>query len=378
MSRQPTKRGNGEGSIHRYKSRPGWRAQAFLSGGRRPTKMVPTIKAGRDWIRSQHDLDAKQRLSPRPEPLLFGEWLQIWMKARKDKVAPHTFDNEQSLARRYLVPLDDLPLTAITEGQIDDWLSRIDHQGKVAKPGIGTPHVVRQCFSLASVIFRDAVRHRLLETSPMARVPRPKVPPPSPKFLEEHEVKAVLEACVASGDPRALAVILMARLGLRRNEALGLIWDDLDFEAGVLNVTMQLGRTTDNAQLIRRELKTLTSKRTLRISGQLLDLLRQVESSRALSGFETDFLITLDGKGPTDPDAMSRWLGGIGKSLNIHVTPHRLRHSAATLMLNHGVPLEAVGRVLGHGDLKTTAVYARVLDSSSDRAVDVLAQVLDR
>jgi site-specific recombinase XerD len=47
-------------------------------------------------------------------------------------------------------------------------------------------------------------------------------------------------------------------------------------------------------------------------------------------------------------------------------------------MLNHGVPLEAVGRVLGHGDLKTTAVYARVLDSSSDRAVDVLAQVLDR
>jgi len=32
----------------------------------------------------------------------------------------------------------------------------------------------------------------------------------------------------------------------------------------------------------------------------------------------------------------------------------------------------------GHGDLKTTAVYARVLDSSSDRAVDVLAQVLDR
>ena len=36
-----------------------------------------------------------------------------------------------------------------------------------------------------------------------------------------------------TGDPRALAVILMARLGLRRNEALGLIWDDLDFEAGV-------------------------------------------------------------------------------------------------------------------------------------------------
>jgi len=224
--------------------------------------------------------------------------------------------------------------------------------------------VVRQCFSLASVIFRDAVRHRLLEISPMARVSRPKVPPPSPKFLEEHEVKAVVEACVASGDPRALAVVLMARLGLRRNEALGLIWNDLDLEAGVLNVTMQLGRTTDNAQLIRRELKTLTSKRTLRISGQLLDLLRQVESSRALCGFETDFLITLDGRGPTDPDAMSRWLAGIGKSLNIHVTPHRLRHSAATLMLNHGVPLEAVGRVLGHGDLKTTAVYARVIERS--------------
>ena len=146
---------------------------------------------------------------------------------------------------------------------------------------------------------------------------------------------------------------------------------------GEVNRTGKVGGSDLHWVLLPSRLLNLGPSERLN-SGQLLDLLRQVESSRALCGFETDFLITLDGMGPTDPDAMSRWLAGIGKSLNIHVTPHRLRLSAATLMLNHGVPLEAVGRVLRHGDLKTTAVYARVLDSSSDRAVDVLAQVLDR
>lgn len=90
------------------------------------------------------------------------------------------------------------------------------------------------------------------------------------------------------------------------------------------------------------------------------------------------FVVSMDGRSPADPDATTAWLTNLGADFGIPVTPHRLRHTAATLMLNQAVPLEAVGKVLGHGDVKTTAVDDRVLDSSSDRAVDALAKLFER
>ncbi len=378
MSRQSSKRGNGEGSVHRYKGRPGWRAQAFLSDGRRPTKMVPTVKAGREWIRAQHDFDARRQLLRSDPDQRFGQWLEIWLEARVRKVAPHTYANEVSLAARYLTPFASMRLGEISEGHIDDWLADIDARGKLAKPGVGTPHVLRHCYCLLSVILGDAVRHRLLERSPMERIARPKVPPARPKYLSEDDVKRVLDACLATGDPRAVAVVLMAHLGLRRNEALGLIWDDLDVDSATMTVHMQLGRLPGDTTLQRRQLKTLTSRRTLPLSSALLELLTAVRREHERLGYTTPFIITMEGTGPVDPDATTRWLTTVGASIGVAVTPHRLRHTAATLMLNHGVSLEAVGKVLGHGDLKTTAVYARVLDSSSDRAVGALAAIFDR
>ena len=58
-------------------------------------------------------------------------------------------------------------------------------------------------------------------------------------------------------------------------------------------------------------------------------------------------------------------------------TPHRLRHTSATMMLNLGSPSEAVGKVLGHSDVRTTGVYARVLDATGGDALEALAEDLD-
>jgi site-specific recombinase XerD len=80
---------------------------------------------------------------------------------------------------------------------------------------------------------------------------------------------------------------------------------------------------------------------------------------------------------PVDPDAFSHWLTAIGRRAGIRVSPHRLRHTSATLMLNRGVAIEAVGKVLGHTDIKTTGVYARVLDSTGAEALQILASDLD-
>ena len=90
-----------------------------------------------------------------------------------------------------------------------------------------------------------------------------------------------------------------------------------------------------------------------------------------------NFVISLNDGFPVDPDAFSHWLTAIGRSIGVVVSPHRLRHTSATLMLNGGVSIEAVGKVLGHTDSKTTSVYARVLDETSSAALQKLAIDLD-
>ena len=316
----------------------------------------------------------------RPTPTV-GEWFATWFETRAYTVAPSTLASNRSLYCLYFDDLADVPFAELTAGRIKDFLAKVEHRCHAQRPGTGQPHTVRHCHALLSAALRDAVDHELIDSSPMARVPRPRVPPARPKHLSAAELGRLLDAVHASGDPRALAVDLMARLGLRRNEALGLTWADIDLGERMLHVRFQIGRVPDpstpgSTMLVRRALKTMDSRRDLRLAGELVAMLR---SHRASSDpwRPSDLVISLHEGRPVDPDAFTRWLTGIGRALDIRVSPHRLRHSAATLMLNRGASIEAVAKVLGHSDIRVTSVYARVLDETSAAAVELLAGVLD-
>jgi len=315
-------------------------------------------------------------------PPSVGDWFTIWFESRAFKVAPSTLASNRSLYRLYFADLAALSLPELTAGRIKDFLARVEHRCRIQQPGVGQPHTVRHCHALLSAALRDAVDHELIELSPMARVPRPRTPPARPKHLAAAELAQLLRAVEASGDPRSLAVELMARLGLRRNEALGLTWGDIDLEHRLLHVRFQIGRVPNPSKpgattLVRRELKTMDSLRILRLAGDLVTMLGlRREASGACR--DTDLIISLHGGRPVDPDAFTRWLTGIGRTIGISVSPHRLRHSAATLMLNRGASIEAVAKVLGHSDVRVTSVYARVLDETSGAAVELLAGVFDK
>ncbi|GAB6394190.1 MAG: hypothetical protein MdMp024_0502 [Bacteroidales bacterium] len=59
------------------------------------------------------------------------------------------------------------------------------------------------------------------------------------------------------------------------------------------------------------------------------------------------------------------------------VTFHTARHTAATLLLNEGVPIEVVSRILGHGEIRTTQIYAKVLDKQVDEGMHKFDNILD-
>jgi integrase len=376
------KRANGEGSIQVVTGRAGYRAQVQLSNGRRPVKQCKSITEARRWIKQQQNLDENHQLDPIDDPTL-DEWMNQWFVTRELTVARKTLANEKSHYARYFGPIRAQRLTKLTRGQIDDWLANVEHRGKLARPGVGQPHTVRLCYSLLSGALRDADAHELLRSNPIDRVQRPKTPPPRPKHIGRAAIDQMLRAVDASGDPRATAVQLMLRLGLRRNEALGLVWRDINFGDQTVTIQFQLGRSNDpqhpgKSILERRALKTSTSRRTLRLSSELINRLTYVKASTHGPVEPEHFVVSFRNGEPVDPDGMSHWLKRLSSEHDLVITPHMLRHTTATMMLNQGVPIETIGKVLGHADIRTTSVYARVLDDSSHAALEILAGELDR
>ena len=176
---------------------------------------------------------------------------------------------------------------------------------------------------------------------------------------------------------------MMLATGLRRGEALGLRWDDLDTKRGVLRVQRQLQREGEG--LITKEPKTTRSRRVVNLPTPLVKMLAdhrrdQQRSADAIGpGWQdSGFIFVNSIGGPLDPRNLLRDFkkacadAGLG---DWHL--HELRHSAASLMLAQGVKLQVVSEVLGHSSIRMTAdVYGHILDPDREQAASAMSDVL--
>ncbi len=213
------------------------------------------------------------------------------------------------------------------------------------------------------------LRRGRIAANPVRAVRTPRLDKKLPSFLEEDEVARLLEA-VGGGEfadrrDRALLEILYGG-GLRVGEAVGLDLEDLQAEGGLATVRGKGGR---------ERLAPLGSRAV-----QAIGLYLPARSD-LLSRARADTAALFLNKNATRLDARSvrrlldrrSALAGLARP----VTPHTLRHSFATHLLNRGADLRAVQELLGHANLTTTQIYTHVTthrlkevyDKSHPRAV---------
>ena len=122
---------------------------------------------------------------------------------------------------------------------------------------------------------------------------------------------------------------------------------------------LQLQRIPDRVTLgtrcllARVPLKTSASRRSVRSSGTLLDRLRK---EHATTFPRPEELLVQHLSRPVDPQNLTQWLSLKAREIGIACSPHRLRHTAATLMLNETGSIATVSSFLGHTELRTTSV----------------------
>lgn len=197
--------------------------------------------------------------------------------------------------------------------------------------------------------------------------------------------------------PRALKLLEMARAtsmdlpvalalgtGLRRGEVLGLMWSDLDLEAGTLTVRRSL-ETTSKGGLAFKLPKSKQSRRTVTLPLFVVEAIirhkaRQMEHRLALGASYQDQGLVMAGAtgGPMHPDSTTTMFRRLAKKAGCpEVTFHGLRHSHATLALSQGTPLRTISERLGHSDAALTLrTYARVLPGQQEEVADKIGRLL--
>jgi len=159
-----------------------------------------------------------------------------------------------------------------------------------------------------------------------------------PKVISKEKIKEIIEK--TENLKHRLIIKLLYSSGLRLQELIDLKRKDLDFERGLLYVRKGKGKK-DRVTLISDSLK--------------LDLLKYY----SINQFKTEYIFE-GRKGKYTKKSVQKVLDLIGRKISIKVTPHMLRHSFATHLLESGTDIRHIQKLLGHSDLKTTEIYTHV------------------
>lgn len=374
------KRGNGEGTVYRRGSDGRWLGVLIVgwSPSGRPVRKTVSAKTRAEAMRKFRELQRRVE-DGLPAPDTSITVAQLFERWREDvlshQVAPSAADNYYSVAKHHIIPsLGKKKLLDVTTADIDRLIAKKLAEGK----SVSTARRIRSVFSQA---LDQAMRWGWVTRNAASLSRAPKTTRREGRTLTEQQARQFLKAL--EGHRLEVPLTLMLATGLRRGEALGLMWKDFEPEKSLLRVRRQLQREGEG--LVTREPKTSRSRRVVNLPPQIVEMLQRHRASqnaaRALVGKgwqNSGFIFTTAIGGPLDPRNLLRDFKHVCREAGLgdwHV--HELRHSAASLMLASGVKLQVVSEVLGHASIRMTAdVYGHILDPDRESAAAAMAGVL--
>jgi integrase len=204
----------------------------------------------------------------------------------------------------------------------------------------------------------------------------PQVQRREPRFLTPEQAQRLLSA--AEGHPLEALYVTALMLGLRVGEALGLRWQDVDFDRRELHVVHTLQRVTAEGEIHSKlrllPTKTAGSERTLTMPRAVVDALRAHRTRRGLVVLPSGYVFAHATGTPMEDDVARNELRALLDKAGLpRMRLHDLRHSCASFLLAAGVPPRMLMEMLGHASISTTMnLYAHVLPSLRQQAADAM------
>lgn len=217
---------------------------------------------------------------------------------------------------------------------------------------LASTSVIRKIASLRG-FFKWATSANILDKNPASTLEQPKIPQRLPKVISIKEIEDILQEDL--NELQRIMVELLYSCGLRVSELVNLKISDIDL----------------NAKYVRCFGKG-SKERIIPIGSKAIDAIKKYLPLRDLyiKKFNINskkFLVNETGRFMNRQDVYN-FIHSLGKKINKNISPHTLRHSFATHLLENGADLRIVQELLGHSDVSTTQLYTHI---SKKRLKDV-------
>jgi len=309
--------------------------------------------------------------------LTLGEYLMEWLRGHAAlHCRPRTAEGYRFIVDRYLIPaLGQVRLSQIRPQHISNYCSSAIRRGL-------SNRTVLHHFRLLHKALKDSVKLGLIAVNPCDGVDPPTPTDKEMKILHPDDVAKFFSATQEAPWPYYYLFYTMLYTGLRRSEALGLTWADVDLDLCRLRVRQTLHRLSSGYVI--SPPKTRKSRRQVELPPSLALLLRnyrsEVETQRLLLGkplTDKDFVFAHPDGTPLDPSTVTHIFARVVRKAGLELRLHDLRHSFASVMLAAGVNVKAISQSMGHANIGITLdTYAHLLPGAGKTAAEHFDKLL--
>ena len=366
------RRTNNEGSIWRDKNK--WRA-AVIVNGKRLTCNFDTKTECSAWIKEAQS-QIERGMTYRKANVTLGDFIQQWLEIHKTTLAPKTVLQYEQLVQSYILPqIGKIKLRELRLDRVEAHYIGLQENGLSSRS-------VRFVHAVLHKSLNAAIRRGYIGYNAAQGVILPRSELKEMAFLDADEVLQFLIAIEES--PHKAFYILAIKTGMRKGELLALKWSDLNWQSGTIHVQRQVQRIKGQG-LVFCPPKTRAGRRTLQFGEKTLETLRkQFERCKLLKSAAGD---NWKDHNLIFPSTVGTPLGGSSISKNFkaqlekagvkNIRFHDLRHTAASLMLNNGVPVIVVSKILGHSKTSTTLdIYGHLIPVMQESAARIMDEIV--
>lgn len=365
------RRSAGEGTIYKLPS-GNWRAQVSIAG-RRISHTARSQQGARQWLRDVQG-QIEQGLTYQADRVTLGEFMTGWLAQKQTRVRPATYQQYSAAWRSIQPALGRVKIKDLTPGMVQQLYDMLLTHDKRGARTVQIVHIVLHgCLS-------QAERVGLVARNPAEPciVPRPEAE--EMQVWDESQVSQFLT--YVRDQPYEALYHLALKTGMRRNEMLGLQWDDVDWIKHTITVQRAVFQPIGGGWVFQSP-KTKRGIRTVQVTeGMMVQLraqMQQNETMRRLARkrWQEHGLIfpSLVGTPLGGTATSNRFLALVRSSGLPRIRLHDCRHTAASIMLSHGIPPVIVAGILGHSLAVLMQKYAHFITTTQGEAARLMEEI---
>lgn len=326
-------------------------------------KQIQKYKSGFKTKKEAREAYSKLMLSPvdnKKDDMYFKDFIHdIFLEWYKSQVNERTFETRMFAMKKHFVYFDNYYISQIKPIHVQKWQLKLIEQY--------SPAYVRSIQGIFSIAMERAIVLGIRDDNPSKIVGNVKKQKVKVDFWTKDEFEKVISIIYKDDFYQHFIFVSLTLLfmsGMRIGEATALLWDDINFDTGVISITKTLYyKSANNFEFV--EPKTKASTRSIVLDDDTLAVLKEWKERQATI-LNSKYIMSYN-ELPTQKSCMSHAITRFSKLAGVHrIKTHALRHSHASLLISMGENPLIIKERLGHEDIETTlGTYGHLYPNSN-------------